>query len=96
MTQWVEKSVIVPKNFKNVILQDGSSFEVHPSLADVFPYRFKTTATTVECHLTLSLFTQSPVKMTVTTYTRQNGITCLHRRHCETNYITGRYRLSRF
>ncbi|MCT8347870.1 IS4 family transposase [Photorhabdus temperata] len=69
MAQWVEKQVAVPKKltkFQNVILQDGSSFKVHPALADVFPCRFKTTAAAVECHLTLSLFTQSPVKMTVT------------------------------
>ncbi len=69
MAQWVEKQVAIPKKltkFQNVILQDGSSFKVHPALADVFPSRFSTTAAAVECHMTLSLFTQSPVKMTVT------------------------------
>lgn len=75
MAQWVEKPVAVPKKltkFQNVILQDGSSFKVHPALADVFPCRFKTTAAAVECHLTLSLFTQSPVKV-LDLICRRNG-----------------------
>ncbi|MEQ1962528.1 hypothetical protein ABLB69_05000 [Xenorhabdus khoisanae] len=52
--------------FNQVILQDGSSFKVHSALASVFPSRFRATTTAVvECHMTLSLFTQSPVKMSV-------------------------------
>ncbi|WFQ78154.1 IS4 family transposase (plasmid) [Xenorhabdus sp. SF857] len=69
MAQWADKSVAIPKKltkFQNVILQDGSSFKVHSALSDVFPYRFRSTDAAVECHMTLSLFTQSPVKMTVT------------------------------
>ncbi|CBJ89089.1 transposase (fragment) [Xenorhabdus nematophila ATCC 19061] len=69
MAQWVEKQVSSPQKlmkFKQVILQDGSSFKVHSALADVFPYRFRTTGAAVECHMTMSLLTQSPVKMTVT------------------------------
>ncbi|WP_274712450.1 hypothetical protein [Xenorhabdus bovienii] len=74
MAQWVEKQVSPPKKlmkFKQVILQDGSSFKVHPALTNIFPYRFKATAAAVECHMTMSLLTQSlltqsPVTMTVT------------------------------
>ncbi|WP_099137767.1 IS4 family transposase [Xenorhabdus innexi] len=69
MAQWADKSVAIPKKltkFQNVILQDGSSFKIHSALSDVFPYRFRSTDAAVECHMTLSLFTQSPVKMTVT------------------------------
>ncbi|WP_262947591.1 IS4 family transposase [Xenorhabdus indica] len=69
MAQWVEKQVAIPQKlakFQNVILQDGSSFQVHPALAEVFPYRFKTTAAAVECHITMSLFSQTPTAMTVT------------------------------
>ncbi|WP_323840803.1 IS4 family transposase [Photorhabdus africana] len=69
MAQWAEKHLVLPKKlakFQNVILQDGSSFKVHSALADVFPCRFQATAAAVECHMTLSLLTQSPVKMAVT------------------------------
>ncbi|WP_419836481.1 IS4 family transposase [Xenorhabdus bovienii] len=69
MAQWGEKQVSPPKKLmklKQVILQDRSSFKVHPALANIFPYRFKATAAAVECHMTMSLFTQSPVTMTVT------------------------------
>ncbi|PHM49439.1 transposase [Xenorhabdus miraniensis] len=69
LAQWGENQVSSPQKlmkFKQVILQDGSSFKVHSALADIFPYRFKKTAAAVECHMTMSLLTQSPLKMTVT------------------------------
>ncbi|WP_422824130.1 IS4 family transposase, partial [Xenorhabdus entomophaga] len=69
MAQWVEKQLVIPKKlakFQNVIIQDGSSFKVHPALAEVFPYRFKTTAAAVECHMTMSLFSQMPTRMAIT------------------------------
>ncbi|MBC8951261.1 transposase [Xenorhabdus sp. TS4] len=69
MAQWVEKCVPIPdklRKFRNIILQDGSSFNVHPALAEIFPSRFWTTAAAVECHMTLSLLSQTPVKMAVT------------------------------
>ncbi|WP_338860325.1 IS4 family transposase [Xenorhabdus griffiniae] len=69
MAQWVEKQVSIPKKlaqFQNVILQDGSSFNVHPALAEVFPSRFKTTSAAIECHMTMSLLSQTPTGMAVT------------------------------
>ncbi|WP_051862918.1 transposase [Xenorhabdus bovienii] len=69
MTQFIEKMSSVPKKsqqFQNIILQDGNSFKVHSELADVFPYHFKATAAAVECHMTMSLLTQSPSAMTIT------------------------------
>ena len=52
--------------FDDVILQDGSSFSVHHGLAEVFPSRFKNNQAAIECHLSMSLFNQSPQTMVVT------------------------------
>lgn len=52
--------------FKQVLLQDGTSFAVHRSLAKVFPGRFKTISpAAIECHMTISLLEQRPVCMQV-------------------------------
>ena len=52
--------------FKQVLLQDGTSFAVHKSLAEVFPGRFKTISpAAIECHMLMSLLEQSPVCMQV-------------------------------
>ncbi|MGL6049251.1 MAG: IS4 family transposase [Aeromonas salmonicida] len=50
--------------FKQVLLQDGTSFAVHKRLATVFPGRFKTISpAAIECHMTMSLLEQKPVCM---------------------------------
>jgi hypothetical protein len=52
--------------FKQVLLQDGTSFAVHKSLAEVFPGRFKTISpAAIECHMLMSLLEQRPVCMQV-------------------------------
>jgi hypothetical protein len=52
--------------FKQVLLQDGTSFAVHKRLAEVFPGRFKTISpAAIECHMTMSLLEQSPLCMRV-------------------------------
>ncbi len=70
MAQLIEKALPpLPKKFSqfdDILLQDGSSFNVHPELAGVFPCRFSPLKAAVECHMTLSLFSQSPIAMTVT------------------------------
>lgn len=50
--------------FKQVLLQDGTSFAVHKRLATVFPGRFKTISpAAIECHMTMSLLEQKPLCM---------------------------------
>ncbi|MBD1559665.1 IS4 family transposase [Vibrio sp. S9_S30] len=51
--------------FDDVLLQDGSSFHVHRDLADVYPSRFKQNPAAVECHMTMSLKSFSPVAMSI-------------------------------
>ncbi|MDK2600797.1 IS4 family transposase [Vibrio vulnificus] len=51
--------------FDDVLLQDGSSFHIHRDLADVYPSRFKRNPAAVECHMTMSLKTFSPVAMSI-------------------------------
>lgn len=54
------------KQFRQVLLQDGSVLSLHAGLAKVFPGRFtKTAPAAVECHMTMSLFDQAPTKMTI-------------------------------
>lgn len=54
------------RRFQRILLHDGSSFAVHNNLQDVFPGRFtKTSPAAVECHLTLSLLEQAPIKMSI-------------------------------
>ncbi len=54
------------KRFKQVILHDGSTLTVHPELAKTFKGRFtKTAPAAVECHVSLSLFDQVPIKMSI-------------------------------
>jgi hypothetical protein len=44
------------KRFEQVLLQDGSSFALHPDLAEIFPNRFKGHSPAgIECHMTMSL-----------------------------------------
>ena len=53
--------------FEQVLLQDGSSFALHPQLAEHFPGRFnKHSPAAVECHMTMSLLDQSPISMSIT------------------------------
>jgi len=51
--------------FEDVLLQDGSSFHIHRDLADVYPSRFKRNPAAVECHMTMSLKSFSPVAMSI-------------------------------
>ncbi len=51
--------------FDDVLLQDGSSFHIHRDLADVYPSRFKRNPAAVECHMTMSLKSFSPVEMSI-------------------------------
>jgi hypothetical protein len=51
--------------FDDVLLQDGSSFHIHRDLADVYPSRFKRNPAAVECHMTMSLKSFSPVAMSI-------------------------------
>ncbi|WP_298771755.1 IS4 family transposase [uncultured Shewanella sp.] len=54
------------KQFKQVILHDGSSLTVHPELASEFKGRFtKTAPAAVECHVSLSLFERKITRMNI-------------------------------
>lgn len=54
------------RRFQRILLHDGSSFAVHNNLRDVFPGRFtKTSPAAVECHVTMSLLEQAPIKMAI-------------------------------
>ncbi|WP_408673261.1 IS4 family transposase [Xenorhabdus doucetiae] len=70
IAQFVEKHLIPPpkkfQRFKNILLQDGSSFKVHSALSGPFAYRFSPSLAAVECHMAMSLFTQAPTGMTIT------------------------------
>jgi hypothetical protein len=50
--------------FEQVLLQDGSSFALHPDLAEIFPNRFKEHSPAgVVCHMTMSLADPQPIKL---------------------------------
>lgn len=52
--------------FEQILLHDGSSFKLHPELADVFPNRFKKhNPAAVECHMTMSLTNEQPLKLEI-------------------------------
>jgi hypothetical protein len=54
------------KRFEQVLLQDGSSFAIHPDLAEIFPNRFKGHSPAgVECHITMTLADAQPVKLEI-------------------------------
>ncbi|WP_028117154.1 IS4 family transposase [Ferrimonas senticii] len=54
------------KQFNQVLLQDGSSFAIHPDLAEIFPNRFKgKSPAAVECHMTMSLQDEQPAKLSI-------------------------------
>ena len=54
------------KQFKQVILHDGSSLTVHPELASEFKGRFtKNAPAAVECHVSLSLFERKIIRMDI-------------------------------
>ena len=54
------------KQFKQVILHDGSSLTVHPELATDFKGRFtKHAPAAVECHISLSLFERKIIHMNI-------------------------------
>lgn len=55
---------------KQVLLHDGNFFAVHRRLAADFPGRFKTISpAAIECHMTITLSEQSPLRMSVSAYT---------------------------
>jgi hypothetical protein len=63
-----QQNVALPdklNTFDDVLLQDGSSFHIHRDLADVYPSRFKRSPAAVECHMTMSLKSFSPVAMSI-------------------------------
>lgn len=70
MVQFTQDSALtLPQKlacFDDVLLQDGSSFRMHDSLAEVYPSRFKRTPAAIECHVTLSLKNLSPCAMSIT------------------------------
>lgn len=52
--------------FKDIVIQDGSSFAVKDELSTVFPGRFtKTSPAAVELHATMSLFTNNVTNITL-------------------------------
>ncbi|RJG36034.1 IS4 family transposase [Motilimonas pumila] len=54
------------RQFKQILLHDGSSFALHRDLADQFPGRFnKHSPAAVECHMTMSLLDDQPVKLSI-------------------------------
>ena len=53
--------------FKQIILQDGTSFSVHSALEDVFPGRFKATnPAAVELHVAMDLLTEQVENVVLT------------------------------
>lgn len=54
------------KCFDQILIQDGSSFALHPELSEYFPGRFtQHSPAAVECHLRMSLLDDLPVTMEV-------------------------------
>ena len=54
------------KQFKQVILHDGSSLSVHPELAATYKGRFtKSAPAAIECHLSMSLFERKIIRMDI-------------------------------
>ena len=54
------------KQFKQVILHDGSSLTVHPELASIYKGRFtKNAPAAIECHLSMSLFERKIIRMDI-------------------------------
>ena len=52
--------------FKDIEIQDGSSFALHPALRDVFPGRFTTISpAAVELHATMSLFSDQVTAISI-------------------------------
>ena len=52
--------------FKQILIQDGSSFALHPQLAEIFPNRFKGhSPAAVECHMSMTLADEQPVKLAI-------------------------------
>jgi hypothetical protein len=53
--------------FKDILIQDGSSFAVHSALAHLFPGRFtKISPAAVELHCTMSLYTDTLISVALT------------------------------
>jgi hypothetical protein len=52
--------------FKDVLLQDGSTLQVHKNLREIFPSRANKDSAAIECHMTMSLLDNSPITMTIT------------------------------
>jgi IS4 transposase len=52
--------------FKDILLQDGSTLQVHKNLRDIFPSRANKDSAAIECHMTMYLLDNSPKAMTIT------------------------------
>lgn len=53
--------------FKHIILQDGTSFAVHPALQDTYPGRFRTISpAAVELHVSMDLLSESVEQVVLT------------------------------
>jgi hypothetical protein len=53
--------------FRQVVIQDGTSFAIHDALREVFPGRFKTVKpAAVELHTTLDLLCDAPTTVVLT------------------------------
>jgi hypothetical protein len=52
--------------FKDILLQVGSTLQVHKNLRDIFPSRTNKESDAIECHMTMSLLDNSPKAMTIT------------------------------
>ena len=71
-TQWSDKVLSSQaqdlfSEFKQVVIQDGSSFAVKDSLRHVFPGRFyKVSPAAVELHVSLDLLTGTPLRVNLT------------------------------
>ncbi len=56
----------VLSQFKDIVIQDGSSLAVHKALASDFPGRFTTVSpAAVELHVTMSVFEDRPLRITM-------------------------------
>lgn len=54
------------ERFDDILIHDGTSFAVHPDLQELFPGRFnKNNPAAVELHITMSLFTENMVRVTL-------------------------------
>lgn len=66
-TQFQQALPTKMSQFKDILIQDGSSVVLHPDLATHYPNRFTLPSpASVKCHLTMSLLSEQPVSLTLT------------------------------